>query len=122
MKLVFDAFERWVRERSSGCMEPSELDELCKGDMDIESGEYVFRNPGVQGQWEAWQASTAEVSVKHPLDEKLEGIRYCIVNGHEEDAHEHIIDLLRGLRVKSKADAELTREGLALKALWKSDR
>lgn len=54
-----------------------------------------------------------------PVDDKLEGIRHCIANGHDEDAQNHIFDLLRGLRCKGYADAELTREGLALKALWK---
>lgn len=68
------------------------------------------------------QPKDSSPTTVRPLDDKLEGIRYCIVNGHEEDAHEHILDLLRGLRVKSKTDAELTPSGLKLKALWKSDR
>lgn len=67
-------------------------------------------------------SASVDSIVRRPLDDKLEGIRYCIINGHEEDAHEHILDLLRGLRCKSKPDSELTPVGLKLKALWKSDR
>jgi len=55
MKLAFDGFESWIRNRASGCMEQHEIDLMCEGDMDSDSGEYTFRDTGVQGQWEAWQ-------------------------------------------------------------------
>lgn len=57
MKMQHDDFELWIRERSSGCMEPSEIDELCIGDLDFASGEYTFLDISVQAQWEAWQAA-----------------------------------------------------------------
>jgi hypothetical protein len=61
-----------------------------------------------------------EISAERsPLEDKLESIRYCIVNGYDEDAFEHITDLLRGLHLKNKPDAELTDVGLKLKAMWK---
>jgi len=56
-KMIHDDFEAWIRDRSRGCMEPCEIDELCKGDLDFESGDYTFRDLAVQGQWEAWQAA-----------------------------------------------------------------
>lgn len=59
MKMQHDNFESWIRERCSGCMESSEIDELCKGDLDFESGEYTFSNQSVQAQWEAWKAALA---------------------------------------------------------------
>jgi len=57
MKMIHDDFEAWIRNRASGCMEPEEIDALCKGELDFESGEYTFRDASVQGQWEAWQAA-----------------------------------------------------------------
>lgn len=36
------------------------------------------------------------------IDKKLKAIRYCIVNGYDEDAREHLLDLLRGLRLAVK--------------------
>lgn len=59
--------------------------------------------------------------VVHPIDDKLSAIRWCIVNGCDEDAQNHIFDLLRGLLCKYKPDSELTHEGLELKALWLQD-
>jgi len=64
-------------------------------------------------------ASVDETTIT-ALDDKLAGIKHCIVKGYDEDAQNHIFDLLRGLRCKTIPDTELTREGLALKALWKS--
>jgi hypothetical protein len=55
-KMLHDDFEAWLRERSSGCMEQSEIDGICEGDLDFDSGEYTFRDQSVQAQWEAWQA------------------------------------------------------------------
>lgn len=57
MKMPHDDFEAWIRERSSGCLEESEINDLCKGDLDFESGEYTFQNQSVQAQWEAWRAA-----------------------------------------------------------------
>ncbi len=57
MKMIFDEFEAWIRDRSRGCMEQHEIDAICAGDMDFETGEYTFLDPVTQGQWEAWQAS-----------------------------------------------------------------
>ena len=62
MKMSHDDFENWIRERSSGCMEPSDIGELCKGDLDFDSGEYTFQNQSVQSQWEAWQAALASLA------------------------------------------------------------
>ena len=56
-KMTHDDFESWIRERSCGCMEQYEIDYMCRGFMDFDSGEYTFRDSSVQGQWEAWQAS-----------------------------------------------------------------
>jgi hypothetical protein len=56
---------------------------------------------------------------KKPIDEKLDAIKYCMVNGHEEDFEQHIFDLLRSARVKDLPDHELTSEGIYLKSLWK---
>lgn len=52
-----DEFEAWVRDRSRGCLDDAEIDELCRGELDFDSGDYVFTNLVVQGQWEAWQAA-----------------------------------------------------------------
>jgi len=65
------------------------------------------------------EASKTEDSVNKPLNEKLEDIRQCIANGYDEDAQEHLFDLIRGLRVKYTPDSELTSQGLALKSLFK---
>jgi len=56
-KMMHDDFEAWIRDRCRACIEESEIDELCKGDLDFDSGDYTFRDPTVQGQWEAWQAA-----------------------------------------------------------------
>lgn len=56
-KMSHDDFEAWIRERASGCMEQSKVDEMCKGDLDFDSGEYTFRDQSVQAQWESWQAA-----------------------------------------------------------------
>jgi hypothetical protein len=64
MKMQHDDFENWIRERAGACVEPEVIDELCKGDLDFDSGEYTFRNAGVQAQWAAWQA--ALLTVKPP--------------------------------------------------------
>jgi len=56
-KMMHDDFESWIRDRSRGCIEQHEIDDLCKGDVDFESHIYTFRDPGVQGQWEAWLAA-----------------------------------------------------------------
>ena len=51
------------------------------------------------------------------LSDKLENIRECIREGWDEDAQEHIFDLLRALRLRDKPDFELTADGSKLKAL-----
>ncbi len=56
-RMMHDDFEAWIRERASGCMEQSEIDAICEGDLDFDIGEYAFRDQGVQAQWEAWQAA-----------------------------------------------------------------
>jgi hypothetical protein len=56
-KMLHDDFEAWIRDRARGCEVPGIVDELCKGEMDFDSGEYTFENPGVQAQWKAWQAA-----------------------------------------------------------------
>ena len=55
------------------------------------------------------------------LTEKLEAIKYCIERDLEEDAQEHIFDLLRGLRLKKRPDELLTPGGLELKRMWDVD-
>jgi len=55
--LAFDAFEAWIRDRSRGCMEQDEIDEICKGSFDLDGEWYGFECPAVQAQWEAWQAA-----------------------------------------------------------------
>lgn len=59
MKMLHDDFENWLRDRCRCCMEPEEIDAYCKADLDMESGEYVFRNEAVQAQWEAWRTARA---------------------------------------------------------------
>ena len=58
-KMMHDDFETWLRDRCRGCMEQDEIDEICLGDADFDTGEYTFSTPSVQGQWEAWQACYA---------------------------------------------------------------
>jgi len=58
-KMMHDDFEAWIRYRCRACIEESEIDDICKGDMDVDTGEYTFRDVTVQGQWEAWQAAIA---------------------------------------------------------------
>lgn len=38
-KMVHDSFEAWIRERSSGCMEQPEIDAICEGALDFDSGD-----------------------------------------------------------------------------------
>lgn len=57
MEMVHDEFEAWIRQRKVESTNKAEVDELCKGELDLNSGEYVFANEYVQAQWEAWQAS-----------------------------------------------------------------
>lgn len=56
-QLEFDTFELWIRDRSRGCLDELEIEDLCRGEMDFETGEYTFLNQSVQSQWEAWQES-----------------------------------------------------------------
>ena len=42
LKMQHDDFEQWVRNRSRSCMESAEIDEICKGHLDFDSGEYWF--------------------------------------------------------------------------------
>jgi len=56
-KMMHDDFEVWIRNDCRGCLEQCEIDALCEGDMDFDTGEYTFRDVTVQGQWEAWQAA-----------------------------------------------------------------
>jgi len=58
-KMMQDDFESWIRDRCRACIEESEIDDICKGDLDFESRIYTFRDATVQGQWEAWQACYA---------------------------------------------------------------
>lgn len=58
MKMKHDAFEAWIRDRCRGCIEQDDIDQLCIGELDFDSGEYTFLSTEVQGQWEAWQAAT----------------------------------------------------------------
>lgn len=60
MKMSHDTFERWIRDRCRGCMEESEIHEICKGELECESGDYEFDDPFIQGQWEAWQAAKSD--------------------------------------------------------------
>ena len=59
MRMNHDYFEEWLRDRMRGCEEQETIDTLCQATMDMDSGEYVFDDPGVQAQWEAWQACLA---------------------------------------------------------------
>lgn len=63
MKMMHDRFEAWIRERCSGCLEQYEIDQLCTGELDFDSGEYTFNATEVQGQWEAWQEAAAPISL-----------------------------------------------------------
>ena len=58
MKMQHDEFETWIRDRCRGCLAQDEIDQLCIGELDFDSGEYTFSSTEVQGQWEAWQAAT----------------------------------------------------------------
>ena len=58
MRMAFDDFEKWIRERCQGCMEQGEVENLLKGNLDFTSGDYTYFDQGIQAQWEAWQAST----------------------------------------------------------------
>jgi len=53
-KMTHDDFEVWARNDCRGCMEQHEIDELFEGVSDFDTGEYTFRDLGVQGQWEVW--------------------------------------------------------------------
>lgn len=59
--------------------------------------------------------------VRLPRDERLDALRYCIVHGSDEDAQNHIFDLLRGLRCKDKPDEQLTGSERRLKSEWAAD-
>jgi hypothetical protein len=50
------------------------------------------------------------------LDSKLEAIRHCILHGWNEDAQNHIFDLLRGCAVQESAASALRPEGKQRKA------
>jgi len=65
-KMTHDDFEVWARNDCRGCMEQHEIDELFEGVSDFDTGEYTFRDPGVQGQWEAWQAALASICSATP--------------------------------------------------------
>ena len=73
MKLAFDDFEKWIRERSQGCMEQGEIENLCKGNLDFTSGDYTYFDQGMQAQWEAWQASTkVKIAMLRDLRDELD--------------------------------------------------
>jgi hypothetical protein len=62
--------------------------------------------------------STKGVVVHRPcwgLDEKLDALRHCIAEGHDEDAQGHLFDLLSALRlrsgIKGVSVTDLTPEG-----------
>jgi len=83
MTLEFDAFEAWIRDQARGCMERSEIDEFCVGEMDFDSGEYTFQDLTVQAQWVAWQA--ASKMFRHALNEscKLQSHYAELLNMHD---------------------------------------
>ena len=62
-----------------------------------------------------------KTTVLRPIDVRLDQLRLCIANGWDEDAQNHLFNLLRGLRCKSKRDDELTPEGRQLKSEWAVD-
>lgn len=55
--MMHDDFENWIIEQSRGCLSDEERSELFKAELDFDSGEYIYENQSVQGQWEAWQAA-----------------------------------------------------------------
>ena len=52
-----------------------------------------------------------------PLDNKLHYLKVCIQDGSDEDAQEHLFDLLRALRLRKTPVGELTPEGRELREL-----
>ena len=64
----------------------------------------------------------SEAIARTPLDEKLGYLREAIVDGCEEDALEHLFDLLKGLRCKYIEDKYLTQIGIERKAWWNESR
>lgn len=61
-------------------------------------------------------------TARTPLDDKLGYLREAIVEGCEEDALEHLFDLLKGLRCKYIEDKYLTQIGIERKAWWNESR
>lgn len=55
--------------------------------------------------------------IESRLDLKLQCLKACITSGADEDAQEHLFDLLRALRLRNMPNADLTNEGRAQKAL-----
>lgn len=92
----------------------AEVFELGKWHFKTYSRDGSFLTPGGTHSYDLIEATQ-----RTALEDKLESIRHCIVKGYDEDAQNHIFDLLRGLRCKEIPDGELTRDGLALKELWK---
>lgn len=87
MKMTHDDFEAWIRDRCRCCVEQDDIDQLCSGELDFDSGEYTFCSSEVQGQWEAWQAAIEHISSQknlvctcHPRDGSY-ACPYCYSQG-----------------------------------------
>ena len=52
-----------------------------------------------------------------PLAEKLESIRYCVAGGHDEDAQQHLYDLLSALRLRAALGPAMDHERLTPEGL-----
>ena len=53
----------------------------------------------------------------HPLDRKLSYLKSCILDGSDEDALEHVFDLVKAVRLRKSLPQNLTPDGRELRAL-----
>ena len=62
-------------------------------------------------------AKRKPMAIQSKLESKLNHLKACITDGADEDAQEHLFDLLRALRLWKTPNEYLTPEGRELREL-----